>query len=88
MLAHQLPALPPVAEFWDALPEFFSWLMGQRLPSAPPAYNLAPGETVIRARSLSLGIAATAQTFLEIIRFAGDLPPHFSVHGVFEKLPS
>jgi predicted nucleotidyltransferase component of viral defense system len=71
MLAHQLPALPPVAAFWDALPEFFGWLSGQRQPSAPPAYNLARGETVIRGRSMSLGVAATAQTFLEIIRFAG-----------------
>ena len=28
MLEHQLPALLPVATFWDALPEIFNWLRG------------------------------------------------------------
>ncbi len=27
MLEHQLPSLPPVEDFWDALPEFFEWLL-------------------------------------------------------------
>lgn len=29
MLGHQLPALPPFAEFWDALPGLFAWLDGE-----------------------------------------------------------
>lgn len=28
MLGHQLPVLPPLEEFWNALPEIFTWLMG------------------------------------------------------------
>jgi len=39
MLAHQLPALLPVASFWSALPEIFGWLQGHNvepvLPSMP-----------------------------------------------------
>lgn len=32
MLAHQLPALPPFADFWEELPRLFAWLEG----SVPP----------------------------------------------------
>ena len=71
MLAHQLPALPPVAAFWDVLPEFFSWLLGGQIAEAPAAYAMAAGETVIRQRSLSLPVSGAAQSYLEIIRFAG-----------------
>ena len=28
MLAHQLPALPPFNQFWQALPEVMGWLHG------------------------------------------------------------
>jgi WYL domain len=71
MLAHQLPALPPVADFWDALPEFFVWLAGGEVVAAPPAFGLAAGETVIRERTLGPDVAGRAQTHLEVIRFAG-----------------
>ncbi len=37
MLAHQLPALPPFADFWEELPRLFAWLEG----SVPPD-ELAP----------------------------------------------
>jgi hypothetical protein len=37
MLGHQLPALPPFGQFWDALDELFKWLAG-----APIAPALAP----------------------------------------------
>ncbi len=70
MLDHQLPDLPPVESFWNALPEFFAWLLEGLVPDAPAAYALAGGETVIRARSLRLPVAAAAQSFLEVIRFA------------------
>lgn len=71
MLAHQLPALPPVASFWDALPEFFAWLAESVEAAVPPAYQLAEGETVIRTRTLGLALPGGAQTHLEVIRFAG-----------------
>jgi predicted nucleotidyltransferase component of viral defense system len=32
MLGHQLPALPPFAEFWRELPDLFGWLNGQLSP--------------------------------------------------------
>lgn len=39
MLAHQLPALPPLSPLWDELPLFYSWLEGSaptgRLPPIP-----------------------------------------------------
>lgn len=70
MLAHQLPALPPVETFWDALGEFFTWLLGGEVAQIPAAYVMAAGETVVRERSLRLPVSGSAQSFLEIIRFA------------------
>lgn len=32
MLGHQLPALPPLEQFWEELPNIFSWLNGIPLP--------------------------------------------------------
>jgi predicted nucleotidyltransferase component of viral defense system len=41
MLAHQLPALPPLETFWEELPGFFAWLEGtaqiEELPVIPPS---------------------------------------------------
>lgn len=70
MLDHQLPSLPPVEAFWEALPAFFDWLLGGALAPAPAAYQLARGETVIRERTLRIPVGRNAQTYLEIIRFA------------------
>ncbi len=70
MLAHQLPALPPVETFWDELPAFFAWLEGGAAPVIPAAYAKAAGEEIIRERTLRLPISGTAQSYLEIIRFA------------------
>jgi hypothetical protein len=70
MLAHQLPALPPVETFWDELPAFFDWLEGGAAPAIPAAYVGAPGEEVIRERTLRLPLSGAAQSYLEIIRFA------------------
>lgn len=70
MLAHQLPALPPLDAFWDVLPDFFLWLEGGAAPVTPAAYKLAAGETVLRDRTLRLPLSSSAQTFLEVIRFA------------------
>lgn len=70
MLAHQLPSLPPVETFWEALDEFFIWLLGGEVAQIPVAYVMNPGETLIRERTLSLPVGRTAQGFLEIIRFS------------------
>jgi predicted nucleotidyltransferase component of viral defense system len=70
MLGHQLPALPPVASFWEALPEFFAWLAGGEA-RMPAAYQMAGGETIIREPTLGLALPGAVQTHLEIIRFAG-----------------
>lgn len=70
MLAHQLPVLPPVAEFWAALPEIFAWLMGSA--EVPQRARIVPStsEITIRSRTLPMSIPLRARTPLEVIRFA------------------
>ena len=70
MLGHQLPALPPVQTFWDALPEFFAWLETGIEPEIPAAYQITAGETVLRERTLRLPVSGIARSYLEVIRFA------------------
>ena len=70
MLAHQLPALPPFAAFWDELPVFWKWLESGIAPQIPPPYIGAEGEEIIRERILRLPVSGTARSYLEIIRFA------------------
>ena len=70
MLGHQLQALPSVASFWNALPEFFAWLRMGVAPALPATYRMAAGETVLRDRTLRLPISGRARSYLEIIRFA------------------
>lgn len=70
MLGHQLPELPPVASFWNALPEFFAWLLEGVIPPMPAAFSTAGGETIIRERSLHLSVPWVAQSSLEVVRFA------------------
>jgi len=70
MLAHQLPALPPLEAFWDVLPDFFAWLERGIMPVSPAAYIGAGDEELIRERTLRLPVSGTAQSYLEIIRFA------------------
>ncbi len=70
MLAYQLPALPPLQDFWNTLPEFFAWLKSDVVREAPAAYVVAAGETVLRARTLRLPISSNARSFIEVIRFA------------------
>lgn len=46
MLEHQLPALPPIDDFWDELPRLFDWLDGRDIPvlvSAPVVGDLETG---------------------------------------------
>ncbi len=70
MLGHQLPVLPPVADFWAALPEFFTWLMGEA--EAPERVRIDPGagEVTIRSRVLPMAIPYRSRAPLEIIRYA------------------
>jgi predicted nucleotidyltransferase component of viral defense system len=76
MLAHQLPALPAFAQFWEELPQAFSWLMGETTkPTQQPIQ--VPGREAIdqtwRAPAMgyswrtAFGITAP----IELIRFAG-----------------
>jgi predicted nucleotidyltransferase component of viral defense system/DNA-directed RNA polymerase subunit RPC12/RpoP len=70
MLGHQLPVLPPVDDFWAALPEIFAWLLGRA--EAPQRARIEPAsaDTVIRSRMLPMSVPVFARAPLEIIRFA------------------
>jgi predicted nucleotidyltransferase component of viral defense system len=70
MLAHQLPALPPLNSFWDALPEFFAWLAGGARPAMPPSYPLARGEEILRQPLGMISGPGIVSSALESIRFA------------------
>lgn len=69
MLEHQLPALLPVATFWEALPEIFAWLEGAAAETLP-AMPIRAGERLIRERIIGLPPASRGQNFVEMIRFA------------------
>lgn len=70
MLAHQLPELPQLETFWNALPEFFRWLTGDvERPRVTP-YRIAAGEVVLRGPVGGLPIPFQASAPIEVIRFA------------------
>lgn len=69
MLQHQLPALLPIATFWDALPDIFDWLAGahvQPLAAMPEG----AGNALIRERFIALPAGGRGQSHIEMIRFA------------------
>lgn len=70
MLAHQLPALPPLESFWNVLPEFFAWLAGGMRQAVPQTYPLAAGEETLRQPLGTLSGPGMLSSALEIIRFA------------------
>jgi predicted nucleotidyltransferase component of viral defense system len=72
MLNHQLPALLPIASFWDTLPEIFNWLHGQVATLVLPTMPLIGGATaeVVRERIVGFPAGSRGQTFIETIRFA------------------
>jgi len=70
MLAHQLPALPPIESFLDALPEFFSWLVGQSEPIVLAAHPMARNTEVLRGPAGAFGDIGGHRPFIETIRFA------------------
>lgn len=70
MLAHQLPSLPPLDVYWEALPEFFDWLEGA-VEVARPALGALSGEgDLYRPIYGRLGLRTTQGGSLEVIRFA------------------
>lgn len=70
MLAHQLPALPPIQSFLDALPEFFNWLAGQSEPVVLVAHPMARNTEVLRGPAGAFGDIGGHRPFIETIRFA------------------
>jgi predicted nucleotidyltransferase component of viral defense system len=71
MLNHQLPALLPVASFWNALPEIFEWLNGQIVTPVLPAMAMAANAPLIQDRIIGFPAGSRGQSFIETIRFAG-----------------
>src|SRR6202011_5295900 len=70
MLAHQLPVLPPLSDFWDALPEIFTWILrGTEVPQRALIQHGA-SETPVRTRMLPIGFPLRSRSTIEIIGFA------------------
>lgn len=70
MLAHQLPVLPPLSDFWDALPEIFLWMMGAAPAPQRALIQRGAGEVPVQTRVLPMHIPLQSRSDLEIIRFA------------------
>jgi predicted nucleotidyltransferase component of viral defense system len=70
MLGHQLPSLPPVDLFWDALPEFFRWLSGAMIPQLLPSHPIGAGAAVLHGPAGGIHIPGRSTPFIEVIRFA------------------
>jgi hypothetical protein len=70
MLAHQLPSLPSLDVYWNALPEFFDWLIG-KVRRERVSLGAVSGEGhVYRPVYGRLGLRARSGSSLEIIPFA------------------
>lgn len=70
MLGHQLPTLPPVADFWATLPEIFGWITGEAEQPKRSQIEYGAGEIPIRGRVLPMAIPVRTRGPLEVIRFA------------------
>jgi len=70
MLGHQLPLLPPLSDFWDALPEIFAWMTGQAEIPQRAIIRPDPEETPVISRVLPMSVPFRARPVLEIVRFA------------------
>lgn len=70
MLGHQLPALPPIQSFLEALPEFFEWLAGRPRSIVLGVHPLIGNTQVIRAPAGSIGFGEANVPAIETIRFA------------------
>lgn len=70
MLSHQLPVLPPLNDFWDALPEIFTWMTSGAAVPPRPLIQHGVGEIAVRTRMLPMTVPVPSRSTLEIIRFA------------------
>jgi predicted nucleotidyltransferase component of viral defense system len=70
MLGHQLPSLPSIDTYWDALPAFFEWLEGETDTDLPALGAVTSDGVAVRPRYGQLGLRTTSGQSLEIIRFA------------------
>ncbi|MCB9965880.1 MAG: nucleotidyl transferase AbiEii/AbiGii toxin family protein [Rhodospirillales bacterium] len=70
MLAHQLPSLPSIEVYWEALPAFFDWLEHGLQEQAPVLGSVAGDEQIYRPLYGQLGLRSQSGASLEIIRFA------------------
>lgn len=70
MLAHQLPSLPELESYWDALADFFDWLEGRVTKSIGTLGPVSSAGDVYRPAYGQLGLRTIAGGSLEIIRFA------------------
>jgi predicted nucleotidyltransferase component of viral defense system len=70
MLGHQLPNLPPLNDFWNTLPEIFTWIASESNPPQRKFIRYDAKETPIITRILPLHIPVRTRSILEIIRFA------------------
>ncbi len=70
MLAHQLPALPPLETYWEALPGFFLWLEERETEVTATLGAVSSKGQVYRPAYGRLGLRTLSGASLEIIRFA------------------
>ncbi len=70
MLVHQMPSLPALEIYWDALPEFFKWLEGKVVREAVALGAISAEGQVYRPVYGHLGLRTQSGSSLEIIRFA------------------
>ena len=70
MLAHQLPSLPALEAYWEALPEFFNWLKGAASSKSAPLGGVSRDGEIYRPAYGQLGLRTQSGNSLEIIRFA------------------
>ena len=70
MLQHQLPVLPPLNDFWDTLPEIFTWMASSGPVPQRAIIQHGAGELAIRTRLLPMAVPLPSRSTLEIIRFA------------------
>jgi predicted nucleotidyltransferase component of viral defense system len=69
MLAHQLPALPPFAQFWDELVNLFAWLEGAAVALPLPPLAAGSDDDLLWTPPATVGVWGT-RVPLEEIRFA------------------
>jgi predicted nucleotidyltransferase component of viral defense system len=70
MLRHQLPALPPLEQFWEELGEFFNWLLGLVGKIFKPSFPVPVSGIDPSWRPPAMAQAWHGSTSLETIRFA------------------